>query len=304
MIAATKEQMKNLIIRELAGAERLWKSLSPRECLYDDWDFRLAFFEPSGAAPYFAAVYQDARPLALLPLQERPDGTLEFFGGSFMEDNRVFVRAGFEALASRLYRSLPAPVELNDIGTRDPSRALFDPEPYPGYVHQLDGLAAGEDFLERNFRSKSKANLKKSFRQLQERWNIRVQPGAANDLDLLFELNIRNFGEDSAFRSPARQAAFRNLYERSPEPVLLTLLADDRKIGASFSLGFGASYVYLNAGVRHDEYSGAGSYLIFANIEEAIKRGKTLFDAGVEDLGWKERWHLTPVPRYRFRKAG
>lgn len=296
--------MRISIIRDAVAAERLWKAFSPRECIYDDWNFRLDFFEPSGCELYFATIFQDARPLALLPLQKRPDGSLEFFGGSFMEDNRVFCRAGYETLARRLYESLPGDTELHDIGPRDPCRGLFQPETYTGYEYDLSGIKTSRDFLEHAFHAKSLANMKKKLRVLHEKWQLTVRAGVETDLEFMFELNLRRFGEDSAFNLPERRETFRRLFRRGPESVLLTLWAGGRKIGASFALGYRDSYVYLNAGVRHDEYPDTGTYLILENVTEALQRGKTLFDAGIEDLGWKERWHLRPVPRYRFRKAG
>ncbi len=226
-----------------------------------------------------------------------------------MEDNLVFTRPPYAPLAGALYAAVPGPACLDDIGPRDPEVGAvggpaFELEPYSGYTLPLAGLRSAEEFLARDFRSKSRAGIRKNVERLRSEFEATVEPGRPEDLEFLFEFNRRNFGAESTFFLPGREDVFRELARTAAEPIVLVLRARGAVIGVSFALGYADQYVYLNAGVRHDEFAGAGTFLIFANIEEALRRGKTMFDGGVEDLGWKERWHLRPVARYRLVVPG
>ena len=105
------------VVKDLPEAERLWQLLSPQTTIYDSWEFRYCFYKYFNFELFFYVAYDDATPVALLPLQYNSDtGWLEFFGGdNYMEDNRVFVKPGYESIIPKIYASVDRPAKLEFI---------------------------------------------------------------------------------------------------------------------------------------------------------------------------------------------
>ena len=120
------------------------------------------------------------------------------------------------------------------------------------------------------------------------------------DLDLMFELNIKTFEEKSSFNKPYRTEAFHDLLKLNFDIYMLSYIINNKKEAVSFSIKYNDVYVYINAGTNKEAISNLGTYNIYKNIDKAIKTGSKIFDAGLEDLGWKERWHLEKNPQYDF----
>ena len=95
------------LIEDLDVAKEVWNRFSPSLSLYDLWDFRYIFYKYKPAKIQFYVLYENDSPVGLFPLQKNlEDGYLEFFGGSYMENNQVFTRPGDESYRETLYNQI------------------------------------------------------------------------------------------------------------------------------------------------------------------------------------------------------
>ncbi len=289
------------IVGDPAEAQRLWRLLSPRRTIYDEWDFRWAFFRHHpGHELHFITAFSGGDPVALLPLQRNPTALLEFMGGDFMEDNRVFLKPAHTDAVPRLFGSLTSKATLRSIiDDGDPFLSRLPPD-YPKYSYDIRGFGTLDPFIERLFRSKSRSNLRKKIRSV-EALGPAIVKNSIEDIDLLAEHNIRTFGEDSSFvRDPAQLESFRDLCRIFPFFIHSYRVAG-RTQGVSFSLVHDKTYLYLLSGADKDEVPNLGTYLILDNIRTAMENGCETFDAGRHDCNWKARWHMTPTTEHLFR---
>jgi CelD/BcsL family acetyltransferase involved in cellulose biosynthesis len=290
------------VVSDPAGAQRCWDRLSPRKTIYDEWNFRWCFARrhPEWELHFIMAL-SDNSPVALLPLQRVSADWLEFMGGNFMEDNRVFVKPGHEHVIPQLFERVTAKASLRGI-IDDGHPFLSDlPLGSPKYTYDIRGIDTLDALIDRVFRSKSKANLSKKVRAI-ERIGPVIRTNSIDDIDLLAEHNVRAFGEESSFvDDPAQKEIFKDLCDLFPY-FIHTYLVAGKTQGVSFSLIHNKTYLYLLSGTNNHEVPNLGNYLILNNIRTAIENGCETFDAGRHDCNWKERWHLSRTEEHIFEK--
>ncbi|MFA5184611.1 MAG: GNAT family N-acetyltransferase [Patescibacteria group bacterium] len=291
------------IFHDLAEAKRLWNKLSPQRSLYDLWDFRYCFYCHDVQPLHFYAIYEDGQAVGLLPLQYNELlAAYEFFAENFMEENRPFVKAGYEHLVPELFRLAPAVTKIFDIsGQDDFTRSL----PLEDYIYFLDisRFHSFGDYLTVAFPSAHKrSNFKRIFTVLEREHAVKVIHNDFKDLELLMDLNVRRFGAESYLRTEAERQPFRDLVRLSLAWHLITVEIDGEKLAASLSIVYNNIYYYLIVGSDISRVSDAFKYLTKANLELAISLGLKTFNFSLGGCNWKEAWHLDKEPQYKFIK--
>jgi len=316
------------VISDLPEAERLWRALSPRRTIFDEWEWRYCFYKHNPQTLCFLAVFAGKsedeaeasgpdQAVGLLPLQHDPVNGYEFFAEDPCEENRPFVRAGREAVIPELYAAIPGPAICYDISGDDEFTAKLPLEDYK-YVLPLTGLKDFDDFLETRLSVKRRRSLAKEISDL-EKNNISVRiyrtgiageksaptaslaSKAESDLELLFALNHGNFQGESYLKEE-ELAPWRDLLQLPFDWRISVAEVDGVRVGVSLSVLYNRQWEYLITGVDFKNWPGLGKYLVKANIEAAIAAGADLFDAGLGDCGWKHIWHFDKVPQYEFVK--
>ncbi|MBI1862742.1 GNAT family N-acetyltransferase [Candidatus Microgenomates bacterium] len=286
-------------IKDLKTSRELWKALSPIECVYDTWEFRESLYNHDLFELFFYAAYDGEEPVALLPLQYNTDENyLEFFGGGYTEDNRILVKKGYESATVQLLKSLDRPATLflmNECPNGSLYKCAIDEYKYFADISQCKTI---DDYIAMAFRGKSKKNRIREMRILKESADIQIRPSTDGDMDLLVDLNISNLGNASDFADVDGKKLLRDLFNAQCGAVGLSVVVNGNVEGVTIAFFAGSTYTYFNAGVNKMTYANLGKYLIFANIEMAISLGAKTFDAGPEDLGWKEMFGLTKKPLF------
>ena len=290
------------VTHDIDAAQKIWGQLTPRRRIYDEWAFRLCFQQPVGFQPFFVLGLSNRKPVGLLALQYNTrKNVLEFFGGTFMEYNRVLLQPEFAGRAPEFYNYVLQNMEqdfvLGDLIDGNPSLSNY--EQYDAtYTVPLEGLNSMSEFIDRHFSGKSKNSLKRKITSLEKNHSLQIRDNDFADLDLLAELNIKRFGPESSFRYPSQIQSFRQLGKLPWELLLQTFIIDGKKQGVAVSLIYKDFFVYLMSGVDVEQVSNLGSYVVFQTLTAAIARKKKIFDAGRNTSGWKDRWHLTGTPVY------
>lgn len=288
------------IIKDLKEAEKIWKGLSPNLTLYDDWNFRYCFYKYHTDNPLlFYAGYLGDELIGLLPLQyNSKEKYLEFWSEEFMEDNHVFIKKGFENLVPRFYEEIKEPAKIYYIVDDCHYVRNLPIEDYK-YILNLAGFKDYREYLESAFEGKSKKNLKREI-SIIEKNPVAIREDEEEDLDLVFGLNINTFKEESDFHGKNKKEIFRDFLKLDLPLHLMSIEVNGEKLAASVSILYNKIFYLLSTGSDNKKIPNLGKYLIFKNIEKAISLGAEIFDVGVGDCGWKERFRLERVPQYKF----
>ncbi|MFA6436869.1 MAG: GNAT family N-acetyltransferase [Candidatus Paceibacterota bacterium] len=299
---SSDQKLKISRIDKIEEAKKVWQELSPNEIMYDLWDVRYCFYKYFQHPLFFYVGRIGQENIGLLPLQFNAEkGYLDFIGGGYMEDNRIFIKSGYEKYIPKFYEAIEQEAGLDDIIGEDDFTKKFDILEYK-YVADLSGLKNTNDYLSREFSQKSCAKMKKLLRRIERLYQPKILENNFEDVDQLFELNIRSFGDDSVFSTPHRKEIFRDLLKLDLSFQVLTIIINGKKEAVSLALKYKDIYTYINSGANKKDFPSLGTYLTAKNFEKAISLGTKYLDAGVEDLGWKERWHLKKIPQRVFFK--
>lgn len=292
--------MEVKIVNDLSLAKEIWEAISPQQSLYDLWEFRFVFYKYFNYELYFVCLVDENKYVGLLPLQFNTHyGHLEFFGGTFMEDNHSFVKKGYENYIGLLYDNVKRKALLEDMIVDNLYCNEIKLQEYK-YFTALGGLTNIEDFINRNFQGKSRNTVKRKLKSVENNYHPDIVINRCGDITQLFELNRKTFKEDSSFNFPFREDIFKELVDLDFDLHLLSFYIGEKLEAISFSINFNNTYFYINSGTNKFEYPNLGTYLVLKNIEQAINVETKFFDAGVGDLGWKESWHLDRVAQYKF----
>lgn len=299
-------------IKDLETAEKLWRSLSPRKTIFDEWDFRYCFYKYDPHPILFLAAYESAgsdaseKLVGLMPLQLHPKHGYEFFDEYNCEENRPFIKPGYEKIIPDLYAAIPGKTKIYDISGEDEFTTKLEIEDYSYYL-PLEGLNDFNDFLNARLSSKRRKSLLKEINEAASyNFAIEIFPGAPDEkslsaLEKLFSFNTGNFGKES-YLLEEEQAPWRDLLKLDFNWRLIVLKAEGEIQGVALSVLYNNDWHYLITGVNFKNYSGLGKLMVKVGIEAAIKSGAKVFDAGLGDCGWKHLWHFDKLPQYIFSK--
>lgn len=298
------------IISDVAEAKKIWEALSPNESIYDTWEFRFCFHKYYQYTLHFIVGYDGQEPVGLLPLQYNADKKYyEFFGTYFMETNRVFIKPGYENTVPHYYNQIPTPVNLESISAQDEFTSNFPIQDYK-YVLPLTKYQNFDDYVTQAFSSKSRSGLNKKIRTIEATGELVWEENNINDIELLFKFNIESFddkfeekgGRRSSFLYQYRQEIYRDFLTLPFDPYILNLKINGVIQAVSLTLRYKGQYVFLNTGANLRDIPNLGTYMYYQNIKRAFEQKMTLFDAGTESYGWKERFHLEPTPQHHYVK--
>jgi CelD/BcsL family acetyltransferase involved in cellulose biosynthesis len=285
------------LVQHPEQAKSAWNHFSSGESLYDCWDFRLAFYRQYDAELCFYVAYEGERPVALLPLQyTRRKNLLEFLGGYWMEENRLFLAEGCRLTIGDFVPEFRFPYRLAGIEEASASPMNLPLEDYK-YVFGLEGLTGYDDFIDAAFSADTRKVVRRRIRKIEEN-SVQIVKNSPADLELLFGYNIATFGADSSFNNPENVGFFRWICNSDFDVQLLTLLINGEKVAVSLSLIHNGIYYGLNSGANKTKVPNSGSYLTLQNIESAIRNGCRHYDALMGSYNWKENWHFQKIPYY------
>ena len=290
------------VVTELHEAENLWRELSPRRVIFDDWDFRFVFYKYDPQPLSFRAAYEvsDGREelVGLMPLVDYPEFGYGFFAEEPCEENRVFIKSGHDEAVQKIYESLTGKTQFYDISGEDEYTQKLTLEDHK-YMLPLAGFKSFADFTEARLSSKRRHSLEKELVAI-ENLQPEVVMNDFGDLENLFKLNLKSFAEESYLSKEAEKNPWRELVKAPFNWRLISLRLNGQTVAVSLGVLYNGYYHYLLTGVDFASYPGLGKYLNKTSIEEAIKMGAKYFDAGLGDCGWKHLWHFDKFPQYEF----
>lgn len=300
------------VVSDLNEAESMWRELCPQETVFDSWEYRYSFHVYQKNEIHFIVGELAGELLGVWPLQVGQNSVLEFFGGDYMEDNRLLLAANAE---------IKYPTVIEDFYTylKNSNQKI-----YAQYIKNTDIVSSAlplkdfkytlplntyrryEDYIAERYEGHGDArrNLTGRLRKLESE-HITVQPGKTEDIELLFEFTNRMFGNDSSFISrPFHKEIFRShLSLPHITPHILTTYHANTIVAVSLALRYNGVYSYVNTGIDPNcPIKNISSFVTIKNIQEAITAGDHLFDAFTGAYGWKDKWYFDATPQRIFEQ--
>jgi len=287
------------LVQDIEKAKHWWNFFSANETLYATWDFRYAYYKYTKYPLYFYVAFLHDEPIGLLPLQYNSSKKyLEFFGGSAMENNQVLYKPGNEFCIELLYKQIDQPAKLEYIKGED---SFTKQLPFADFKYILDlkQFTSSNEFLEKYFSTRTQKKIRSILDEFQQQ-DIQVLKNNAEDLEFLFQWNIAHFKRKSAFHKPYRKEIFKDLLSGPWEPHVYTFLYNGNKTLVCYALLYKGIYLALNSGMAEDAPKDFQTYYHFSKIQFALNTGAHIYDAQSGNCGWKEKWHFSPIPQYKF----
>lgn len=290
------------VVSNLDECKEYWERFSPKVTLFDLWDFRYCFYKYDNYPLHFIVGFLGSEPIGLLPLQlNTNEGYVEFFGGSWMEDNKVFIDEKYFDLTEKFFLQITGKANLIAINTKDKFCSSL---PVDEYKYQLDltNYSSYWDYIKDKYNKKGNDTFRRKFRKI-EQDSIEFIENNPEDMDLLIELNIKNFKEDSSFNDGKRKLIYKDFLNLGLEHHLITIKVNGIKQAVSMNIVYNGIFYYLNAGSNFEEIPNLGNYTIMNDIGKAIELKCKTFDALMISYNWKERWHFNKIPFTKFEKG-
>ncbi|GEM_PF-1231040 len=293
--------MKKIIFRtvtDIKEAKKVWDLLSPRKVLYDEWDFRYAYYKYFNYPIFFITAYENDEPVGLLPLMlDKEKNYLDFFAGfEYMEDNAIFLKSGYESYRENFLDSINRPALLEYMNG---SAELSESEIHDyNYFIDLKGLINYEDFLHQYLHGESRRNIEYQIRKIFSQADVVISHGNMEDLDILEKWNkVRFKNHSSFFERPHWHDFYREVAEKFDSDII-TVSIGGKKEGVGFLVTYKDICYGINAGYN-PKVKNLGKYITLLKIDYAIKKGMKTYDAGSGAFGWKEDFNLNTRPFYR-----
>lgn len=284
---------------KLEDCKKLWDKFSPKDILWDLWDFNHCFFNPDINRFYFIVGYENNKEIGLLPLQYESDvKCYSFFGGNYPERRRFFIKDKekikqfLESSQKDLYLEYIDDSEkefLDDLDECDTNFSL-NIEDYP----DLNSYFA-------TFGKKHRKNIKYDLRQL-EKLDYKITWNNLTDFSRLVGLNKQRFGKDSNYLQEGFENSMKTLIDTAEKNKILHMLSVKIKNtteAAEMAILYNNTYYVLDSG-SNQNIENIGKLLIAEHIKNAIKLKAKKIDFMSSDSGWKKLWNLEETKQWEW----
>jgi len=300
------------VIRDIDLAKEIWNVLSPHEVIDDEWDFRYAFMKNLHFTPHFIVGLDGDEPVGLLPLQYNADfglkppyaprvaGFFEFFGGDDSDDNTIFLKPGYEGSEDQFLSQIDRPAvlaPLSETYAQQKGATFYESK----YLLDLQGFNNYFDYIEARWEGESRKTIKKQMRRIEKNYQVETVHNHFSDVERMFDLNLKRFGNNSSFIYPYRQQIFRDLITLF-DVQLISLTINGVVEGVSYGIVYKDRYIGMNAGVNND-IRDVGKLLVLLQIDRAISLGCRFYDGGKGSGEWKEEFKFEKSPQYQLTVA-
>ena len=296
--------------RKIEKCYRLWEDFSPKNSIFNLWDFRYSWYQGWGYQPFFYTIYLGKRPLAVLPLWfNKNENRYEWFGGTWPEDNYFFVKD--EKFILPFFKISPKPIKLNAIVSQTGLlkwMGNYLENDSPKYIIFSSNYKKIDDFL-MSLKKKHRHHLRYYFKRYIKvvnkiEW---VEGNQSQNINFLYKLSLRDYerriGDESEYRKKERLKTFEMIYKNQGVYKIFSLyLWVDDYLAAYDILGLYKNKLYLLTGASDiQRFPGLGVFITYLELQKAWEMGVELIDCMQEDYNWKHKY-FTPQPMLKFEK--
>lgn len=292
------------VVTDIDACRRLWKQQVPHNSISNVWEVRACFQKEYGHQPFFVVCEDYSGICGFLPLSWNAELNVyhvfpgETWAGKTWLEQNPLVAADDDVLQLML-SMVPGPYHLRylapsgnvggSLQTVDEIGYCFEPA---RYEYSIDSYMA-------SFSHKFAKRLRKEVDSFYQR-GVEIRTNHPGDFELMIDMNIQRYGDQSYFYDHRFREGFRSLYEllRSNDRLrLVTVLVEGQP--AAVDLGSMHNNIYtLLAGGTNAEFRGIAKLINLHHMEFACEQRFDSVDFLCGDFNWKTMFHLAPRPLY------
>lgn len=276
----------------------LWEKFGRKESLFDLWDFRFSWYQGYGYTPYFYTIYEGKNPLALLPLwYDLEKKRHEWFGSDWMEDNQFFVKDPH--LIELILAVAPQPLWLNTIDGLPEllNKAEFekDDDKFIGRIGNLKNINQYLLTLEK----KHRYNLKRDFLHITGYYNPQieiVEKPDFSEFENIIRLSKNRFNgtlkNETDLANGKRINTYSHILKNSGiyRVKFVKVLIQGILAAIDLIITYKERYYTLKGANDLERFPGIGNFMVYFELEDAIKNQFNLIDCLQIDYGWKHKY--------------
>jgi len=224
-------------------------------------------------------------------------------GKTWLEQNKII--AANDEIYKALLDHAPASARIRYLTRESVAQGVEDPVlDENGYLFFPERYQYSFQNYMQQFSGKSRKKLRQEMARL-ESLGLSYQHDRLEDLELLFSMNQKAFGDHSYFNDSRFLNAFIDLSAWLRQKGLLritTVLLGGKVAAVDVGAVWGSSYTVL-AGGTHPDFPGVAKLINFHHLEWACHQRLEVVDFLCGNFGWKERFHLTARPLYEINTS-
>ncbi|MEK7172370.1 MAG: GNAT family N-acetyltransferase [Patescibacteria group bacterium] len=315
--------ISSYIETDIKKCELLWKEFSPKQSLFDLWDFCLDLCMAYDHDPYFIVLEEDNKNVGILPLCYIKDKKCYFWFGGWWQEGISFWIKKIDyipvLLSSCPYRTFFKSISINDEKAVEKIKGFVSTRPQPKtdfgiddekYVLDISETKSFNDYLSK-MNKKRRKYIKKNLQLIEERKPEVIFNNFSDFERLVFfakerfkkdEIDENSPWDNDCWKNPAQTKVFYDIMKHSGDHYqtrMITVKIDGEMAGADIIVIFNGCYYALAGGYNVKKFPGIGSYFNMLNISDALSFGLNKIDVLQGDCGWKHRWY-EKVPLYYF----
>lgn len=292
--------LKFKTVTDEKGCRELWEEFSPKQVLWDLWNFRYCFHAGNFSFNFILGL--DGRnKQGILPLVfDSNENVYTYFGEDFPEQNKLLVKD--KKNISLFLGQCPIGTSISYISSEETKFFMFEPDGKRYFLDLAKYANSFENYL-KSFAKKHRKNLNYDLRKLKEK-GYGLERNNLKDFDRLVELNRLKFGAESNYSSESFVAGTLKLMDSALGMGALDMISI-RISGKVEAVGLGVFYnqvYYVLGSGRNVEIRNLGKLMVAEQIKSAIANKCSHVDFLSTEANWKELWNLDSEQLYEFRK--
>ncbi len=278
----------------------LWEEFSPKQVLWDLWDFRFCFHADNFRFNFIVGL-DGKNKLGILPLVfESNENYYTYVGEDFPEQNRLLIKD--KKNIGLFLEQCPIGTSISYISSEETKFFKFEPDGKRYFLDLAKYANSFENYL-KSFAKKHRKNLNYDLKRLKEK-GYDLERNNVKDFERLVELNRLKFGAESNYSSESFVSGTSRLIDSALEMQALDMISI--KIGnKAEAVGLGVFYnnvYYVLGSGRNVEIKNLGKLMVAEQIKSAIANKCSEVDFLSTEANWKELWNLDSEQMYKFEK--
>ena len=278
----------------------LWEYFSPKQLLWDLWDFRFCFHADNFRFNFIAG-FDGKNKMGLLPLVfDNNEKYYTYFGEEFPEQNRFLLKDKKDI--GVFLEQCPRGTSIIYISSEEAKYYKFEPDGKRYFLNLAKYGNSFENYL-KSFTKKHRKNLNYDLKKLKDT-GYALEHNNLKDFERLVDLNKLKFGTESNYSSESFLSGMSKLIDCALRMKALDMISI--RIGSKAeAVGLGVFYnnvYYVLGSGRNAEIKNIGKLMVAEQIKSAIANKCSEVDFLSTEANWKELWNLDSEQMYKFEK--
>lgn len=289
------------IVKDENECKKLWNEFSPKQLIWDLWDFRFCFYNNNYEFNFIVG-FDGKEKKGIMPLVfDKKEKSYTYFGDEFPEQNRLLLK---DKTNARLFLEKCPKNTLIPYISFDEKKHYDFAEGAKRYFLNLDKHGNSFENYLKSFKKKHRKNLRYDIKNLEHLgYEIEHEKDMKN-FGRIAELNRICLGNDSDYNDRDFELSMMKLAEEATKMNIIdmTIIQINKNTEAA-GLGFFYNNIYtVSAFGRNPKIDNLGKLLIIEHIKSAISHNCREIDFMSTDAEWKELWNFDSQQLYEYKK--